>query len=135
DSTKKIHAAHIPFVFPHPSGASVRPCEKLAAVWHRCRASRNPVENTRASRVEIRPDRKKRRYRYSPIVKHSMMHAVNKTSISLEYPFWDGLRVIAQNENIPVATLVERIDTDRVGNNLSSFCAELFQNAKSNLVV
>jgi predicted DNA-binding ribbon-helix-helix protein len=63
------------------------------------------------------------------------MLAGNKTSISLEYPFWDGLRVIAQNENIPVATLVERIDTDRVGNNLSPFCAELFQNAKSNLVV
>jgi predicted DNA-binding ribbon-helix-helix protein len=29
-------------------------------------------------------------------------------------------RVIARNENTSVATLVERIDTDRAGNNLSS---------------
>jgi predicted DNA-binding ribbon-helix-helix protein len=38
----------------------------------------------------------------------------------LEKPFWDGLRVIARNENISVVALVERIDIDRAGKNLSS---------------
>ena len=70
--------------------------------------------------MEPGPDRKKRRYRYSPIVKRSMMLAGKKTSISLEDPFWNGLRVIARNENTSIATLVERIDTDRTGDNLSS---------------
>jgi predicted DNA-binding ribbon-helix-helix protein len=68
--------------------------------------------------METRPDRKRRRY--SPIAKHSVELAGKKTSISLEKPFWDGLRVIARNENISVVTLVERIDTDRAGINLSS---------------
>ena len=48
------------------------------------------------------------------------MLAGNKTSISVEDKFWDGLRVIAQNENTPVATLIERIKNDPLGDNLSS---------------
>jgi predicted DNA-binding ribbon-helix-helix protein len=69
--------------------------------------------------MEIRPNRKERR-RNSKIVKHSIELAGHKTSISLEKPFWDGLRVIAQDENISVVTLVERIDKQRLGYNLSS---------------
>jgi predicted DNA-binding ribbon-helix-helix protein len=71
------------------------------------------------------PDRKRRRYPHSPVVKHSVSLAGNKTSITLEKQFWDGLREIARKENISIATLIERIDTDRIGGNLSS-SARLF---------
>ena len=71
------------------------------------------------------PDRKRRRYLHSPVVKHSVSLAGNKTSITLEKQFWDGLREIARKENISMATLIERIDTDRIGDNLSS-SARLF---------
>jgi len=70
--------------------------------------------------METRPDRKRRRYRHSPVAKHSVELAGHKTSISLEKAFWDGLRVIARNENISVVALVQRIDIDRAGVNLSS---------------
>jgi predicted DNA-binding ribbon-helix-helix protein len=62
------------------------------------------------------PDRKPN----SPVHKHSIRLAGNKTSISLENRFWNCLREIARGENIPVDTLIERIDTDRSGHNLSS---------------
>jgi predicted DNA-binding ribbon-helix-helix protein len=64
-------------------------------------------------------------YLHSPVVKHSVSLAGNKTSITLEKQFWDGLREIARKENISIATLIERIDTDRIGGNLSS-SARLF---------
>ena len=66
------------------------------------------------------PDRKARRNPHSPVLKHSIRLAGNKTSISLENQFWDCLREIARGENIPVDTLIERIDTDRTRHNLSS---------------
>jgi|SRR5215467_11212623 len=63
----------------------------------------------------------KRRRLYSTNVKHhSLTRSGKKTSITLEDSFWDGLRVIARNENISVATLIERIAAERAGNNLSS---------------
>ena len=66
------------------------------------------------------PDRKARRNPHSPILKHSIRLAGNKTSISLENQFWDSLREIARCEKIPVDALIERIDTDRTRHNLSS---------------
>ena len=57
---------------------------------------------------------------YSPVIKHSISLAGHNTSVTLENQFWDGLREIAQNENISITTLIERIDTDRIGSNLSS---------------
>jgi predicted DNA-binding ribbon-helix-helix protein len=54
------------------------------------------------------------------VLKHSIRLAGTKTSISLENQFWDCLREIAWGENIPVDTLIERIDTDRTRHNLSS---------------
>jgi predicted DNA-binding ribbon-helix-helix protein len=56
----------------------------------------------------------------SPVIKRSIALAGNKTSVSLEDPFWDGLHEIAASENIPVCTLIERIDTNRSIHNLSS---------------
>ena len=70
------------------------------------------------------PAHKKRRYR-SPVIKHSVSIAKHKTSLSLEDKFWDGLREIAQNENVSLQELIERIDKDRIGYNLSS-SARLF---------
>jgi predicted DNA-binding ribbon-helix-helix protein len=69
--------------------------------------------------MEIRPSHKERRLN-STIVKHSIVLAGHKTSITLEDGFWDGLHVIAQNENITIATLIARIDRQRIGCNLSS---------------
>ena len=66
------------------------------------------------------PDRKPRRHSYSPVLKRSVRLAGNKTSISLENQFWNCLREIARSENIAVDTLIERIDIDRTGHNLSS---------------
>ena len=66
------------------------------------------------------PDRKKRRYQTSPVVKRSVNLARHKTSVSLENQFWEGLRAIAHKRNIPVAALIEQIDNNRTGSNLSS---------------
>jgi predicted DNA-binding ribbon-helix-helix protein len=66
------------------------------------------------------PDRRGRRSPHSPVLKHSVRLAGNKTSISLENQFWYCLRDIARSENIPVDALIERIDTDRTRHNLSS---------------
>ena len=65
-------------------------------------------------------DRKARRNPNSPVHKHSVRLAGNKTSISLESPFWNCLREIARSEKIPVDTLIERIDINRSRHNLSS---------------
>ena len=59
--------------------------------------------------------KKKRRYRRSPVIKHSISLAGHKTSVSLEDKFWDSLREIAQNENVSLQELIERINKDRIG--------------------
>jgi len=64
--------------------------------------------------------RKSHRYTFSPVSKHSITLVGHKPSITLENQFWDGLREIASGENIAVSTLIERIDTDRTSDNLSS---------------
>jgi predicted DNA-binding ribbon-helix-helix protein len=56
----------------------------------------------------------------SPVLKRAIRLAGNKTSISLENQFWDGLHEIARHENIRLYTLIERIDTNRTRHNLSS---------------
>jgi predicted DNA-binding ribbon-helix-helix protein len=37
----------------------------------------------------------------------------HRTSISLEAPFWDALREIAERRNLPLAALVAEIDSTR----------------------
>ena len=66
------------------------------------------------------PDRKKRRYQTSPVVKRSINLARHKTSVSLENQFWEALGEIARKRNIPIAVLIEQIDNNRTGSNLSS---------------
>jgi predicted DNA-binding ribbon-helix-helix protein len=54
------------------------------------------------------------------IVKRSVSIAGHRTSISLEAPFWDALREMAQAQGISLQSLVGRIDAERDGQNLSS---------------
>jgi predicted DNA-binding ribbon-helix-helix protein len=51
---------------------------------------------------------------YHPPVKRSIAIAGHKTSISLEPLFWDMLRAAAGAEGIAIATLVARIDAERI---------------------
>jgi predicted DNA-binding ribbon-helix-helix protein len=45
--------------------------------------------------------------------KHSIAIAGHRTSISLEEPFWDGLRMIADREGVSLAAIVAAIDAIR----------------------
>jgi predicted DNA-binding ribbon-helix-helix protein len=54
------------------------------------------------------------------VVKRSLTIRGHKTSISLEQPFWDVLKQIAQERSLSMAALVTGIDTGRGENNLSS---------------
>jgi predicted DNA-binding ribbon-helix-helix protein len=49
----------------------------------------------------------------SPVVKRSIVIAGNKTSVSLEDPFWDALREIARKRHVTVSGLVSSIDSQR----------------------
>lgn len=54
------------------------------------------------------------------IVKRSVMVAGHRTSVSLEAPFWDGLKAAAARRGLSVQALVEKIDAGRGEQNLSS---------------
>ena len=54
------------------------------------------------------------------VVKRSVSIAGHRTSISLEEPFWEGLREIAAREALSVQALIGRIDAERGEQNLSS---------------
>jgi predicted DNA-binding ribbon-helix-helix protein len=56
----------------------------------------------------------------STIVKHSVMVAGHKTSVSMEDEFWDGLRKIAEDRHTSRADLIASIDAARHKGNLSS---------------
>ncbi len=53
-------------------------------------------------------------------IKRSIVRNGQKTSVSLEKEFWEGLREIASVQNTKLSALVRRIDIGRQGNNLSS---------------
>jgi predicted DNA-binding ribbon-helix-helix protein len=53
-------------------------------------------------------------------IKRSIVRNGQKTSVSLEDEFWDGLREIANAQKAKLSTLVRQIDHGRQGNNLSS---------------
>ncbi len=40
----------------------------------------------------------------------------HRTSVSVEAPFWDALREIAERKNLSVNQLIAEIDKDRAGN-------------------
>jgi predicted DNA-binding ribbon-helix-helix protein len=50
--------------------------------------------------VSVVSGRKSHGYSHSAVNKHNIMIVGHKTSISLENPFWDGLREIAEGENV-----------------------------------
>lgn len=56
----------------------------------------------------------------SAVVKHSVVIGGHKTSVSLELPFWDAVREIAEAEQVRVSDLLRRIDSERQNANLSS---------------
>lgn len=53
-------------------------------------------------------------------MKRSIVIAGHKTSISIEEPFWKGLREIAAAKDMTLSELVASIDKERQRNNLSS---------------
>jgi predicted DNA-binding ribbon-helix-helix protein len=56
----------------------------------------------------------------SAIVKHSIVVAGHKTSVSLEDAFWSLVKEIAAEREETVSDLVAKIDADRQHGNLSS---------------
>ncbi len=56
----------------------------------------------------------------SPVIKRSIVIAGHKTSVSLEDPFWSGLKDIAERQHTTLSTMVGDIDTQRQHGNLSS---------------
>jgi predicted DNA-binding ribbon-helix-helix protein len=56
----------------------------------------------------------------STVVKHSIVVAGHKTSVSLEEEFWSALKVIAGKRLMSVSDLVGSIDAQRQRGNLSS---------------
>ncbi len=73
----------------------------------------------------------------SSIVKHSVVIDGHKTSVSLEDPFWNELRVIAHAQGVKLSELVASIDRTRTQGNLSSairqFVLEHLQNEEKRL--
>ncbi|MEM6856998.1 MAG: ribbon-helix-helix domain-containing protein [Pseudomonadota bacterium] len=51
---------------------------------------------------------------YHPPIKRSIAIAGHKTSISLEPVFWDWLREVAEEKDLPVSALVAQIDAERI---------------------
>ena len=54
------------------------------------------------------------------VPKRSVYIAGHKTSVSLEYEFWNSLKGIARERNMTLGALVAAIDRDRQHANLSS---------------
>lgn len=56
----------------------------------------------------------------SPIIKRSVVIHGHKTSVSLEQPFWDAFRDLAESERISTSALLRKVDAERSDANLSS---------------
>lgn len=54
------------------------------------------------------------------VLKRSVSIAGHRTSVSLEEPFWEVLREIADRRGLSVQALIGRIDAERGEQNLSS---------------
>ena len=54
------------------------------------------------------------------VIKHSIVIAGHRTSVSLEAPFWLALRALAARSGVSLAALVAAIDAGRGETNLSS---------------
>jgi predicted DNA-binding ribbon-helix-helix protein len=56
----------------------------------------------------------------SSVIKHSIVIAGHKTSVSLEDCFWNGLKQIARHRDMSLSNLVSAVETERDNGNLSS---------------
>jgi predicted DNA-binding ribbon-helix-helix protein len=56
----------------------------------------------------------------STVLKRSIVVAGRKTSVSLEDPFWNGLREIAGRRGVTLSELIAGIESERQHSNLSS---------------
>lgn len=56
----------------------------------------------------------------SGVVKRSVLVAGHATSVSVEEPFWAGLKDIARQRGVSVNVLIAAIDAERLSPNLSS---------------
>lgn len=56
----------------------------------------------------------------SPIIKRSVVIRGHKTSVSLEQPFWDAFRDLAEGDHVSTSALLRKIDAERTHANLSS---------------
>ena len=56
----------------------------------------------------------------SSVVKRSIVIDGHKTSVSLEDPFWNDLKMIARTRSLTLSKLVAAINASRDHNNLSS---------------
>ena len=52
--------------------------------------------------------------------KRSVILHGHATSVSVEDEYWAELKRMAESAGLPIAALIERIDSDRTGDNLSS---------------
>lgn len=50
------------------------------------------------------------------MIRHSVVIDGHKTSVSVEAPFWDGLKQIAEDRGVSLNRLIADIDRDRQGN-------------------
>jgi predicted DNA-binding ribbon-helix-helix protein len=68
----------------------------------------------------------------SSVVKRSIVIDGHKTSVRLEDPFWNDLKIIAHGQRVTLSELVAKIDGAREQSNLSSairlFVLEQLQN-------
>ena len=58
----------------------------------------------------------------SLVPKHSITIGHRKTGVTLEDEFWDALKEIANERELTVSALVEKIKAERGKGNLSSAC-------------
>ena len=56
----------------------------------------------------------------SSVIKHSIVIAGHKTSVSLEDCFWNGLKEIARDRDSSLSNLVSSVEAERADANLSS---------------
>jgi predicted DNA-binding ribbon-helix-helix protein len=56
----------------------------------------------------------------SAVVKHSVVIAGHRTSVSLEEEFWNALKEIASARHVTLSELIAYVDSERQHDNLSS---------------
>jgi predicted DNA-binding ribbon-helix-helix protein len=70
------------------------------------------------------------------VIKHSIVIAGHKTSVSLEDCFWNGLKEIARRRDLSLSNLVSAVGSERANANLSSalrvFVFQHFVGGKAN---